>query len=114
MRVKTLLYSLVTNERVSQYGPKDGCEVGHHSEPVEQHRGVRVAEPDDPGDEQDQDSCTLRGQTREKWAGPVMSTSHSVVGESLTELRGQNERDGLRIGDFLFPFHGGSLCFVIE
>ena len=45
-----------TNERVSEDGPQYGGEVGHHCEPVEQDGGVSVAEPDDSGDEQDQDS----------------------------------------------------------
>ena len=45
-----------TNERVSEDGPQYGSEEGHYGEAVEQDGGIRVAEADHSGDEQDQDS----------------------------------------------------------
>ena len=45
-----------TNERVSEDSPQYGSEEGHHGESVEEDGGIRVAEPDHSGDEQDQDS----------------------------------------------------------
>ena len=56
MRPAGVCRSVATYERVSEDGPQYGCEVGHHGEPVEKDGGVGVAEPDDSGDEQDQDS----------------------------------------------------------
>ena len=49
-----------TNERVSEDSPQYGSEEGHHGESVEEDGGIRVAEPDHSGDEQDQDSWTRR------------------------------------------------------
>ena len=45
-----------TNERVSEDGPQYGSEVSHYGEAVEQDGGIRVAEADHSGHEQDQDS----------------------------------------------------------
>ena len=55
-RIAFIIVVSATNERVSEDGPQYGSEVGHYGEPVEQDGGIRVAEPDHSGDEQDQDS----------------------------------------------------------